>query len=156
MSDQYELIVNILIFMKLILLILLIILACGYALPLSILSRFHSSINIMTIHVCLTFIGSAIFWIIIYMLDLKQAIKTEIITQRHCSILSSIETIFNCLVIYSLCTVSINRLCTINYSNKTIFKSRRWAFICIGITWLITLFVTSLLLISPDKQVRLK
>lgn len=154
MFDESELILNILIFVKFALFVLLIISACCYALPLCFLSRFYSSINIMTIHVCCTFIGSAMFWIIVYTLDLNQIMGFYIITQQRCSLIGSIETMFNCLVIYSLCTVAINRFCSINYSNKILFKTRRWAFICIGITWLITLLVSSLILIPPNTQVR--
>lgn len=134
MFDEDDFILNILIFVKFILFILLIIFACIYALPLCLLSRFYSPINIMTVHLCLAFISSAIFWMIIYMLDLNQAMGFNIISQQRCSLLSSIETMFNCLVIYSLSTVAINRFCSINYSNKNLFKSQRWAFVCIGIT----------------------
>ncbi|CAF3923711.1 unnamed protein product [Rotaria sordida] len=151
-----DLILKGLILIKFFLFILLIIFACIYALPLCFLPRFRSPINTMTIHVCLAFIGSAIFWMIIYMLNLHRGTVYNIISQEPCSISSSIETILNCLVIYSLCTVSINRLCSIKYSNRIIFKSQRWAFVCIGITWLITLFVSIPLLISWNKTICVK
>ncbi|CAF1251797.1 unnamed protein product [Rotaria sp. Silwood1] len=106
----------------------------------------------MTVHVCLAFIGSAVFWIIVYMLNLYYDAAYYIISQERCSIVSSIETILNSLVIYSLCTVAINRFCIIKYSNRILFKSPRWALVCIGITWLITSFVSVPLLISSNRE----
>ena len=155
MFDQHELVLNILIFIKLVLFIILIFLVCAYALPICIFPRFHTPTNLMTVHLCLTFIGSAIFWMIVYLLDFNDASGTDIITQERCSVLYSIETMLNCLVIYSLCAVGINRYFNIIYANKIIFKTRRWAFICIGLTWLITLTLSSLTLISLNTQVRI-
>ncbi|CAF2509847.1 unnamed protein product [Rotaria sp. Silwood2] len=156
MFNHEELALKILIFVKLVLFILLIVFACVYALPLCFLSRFHSPINMMTVHVCLAFIGSAVFWTIVYMLNLRNGASYNIISQERCSIASSIETILNCLVIYSLCTVSINRFCIIRYSNRIMFKSQRWALVCIGITWLITLIVSIPLLISSHREICVK
>lgn len=153
MSIEQELILSILIFTKLVVFILLVIFACGYALPLCLLPRFHSPINIMTVHLCFTFISSALFWIIVYTLDFHYNAGSGIITQHQCSILSSIETILNCLLIYSLCGVTINRYCIINYANKVIFKTQKWALVCVGITWLITLVVSLPLLILSNNGV---
>ncbi|UJR20516.1 hypothetical protein I4U23_023644 [Adineta vaga] len=136
------LLLRILIFIKLALNILLVIFACIYALPLCILFRFRSSINIMTVNVCIAFIASAIFWIIAYMLHLNDQLASDIISQQRCSYLNSIETIFNCYVIYSLCSVSINRFCIIRYTNRILFKTKYWAFFCIIITWFTTVCLT--------------
>lgn len=153
MDAKTALTISILISIKLGIYILLIIVACAYAIPLCVIHRFHSSINIMTTHVCFTFIGSAMFWIIVYNLHLNSGVESNLISQERCSILSSIETILNCSVVYSLCSVSINRLFCIKYPNKNILKSQRWALISIGITWLVSLSLSMPLIVSSNKEV---
>lgn len=151
--DSMKLALRILIFFKLALFILLIIFASVYALPICLLSRFRTPLNIMTVNVCIAFTASAVFWIVAYMVHLNNALASDIISQQRCSMLNSIETIFNCYVIYSLCSVSINRFCIIHYSTKIVFKTKRWALYSIGLTWFGTTCLTLPHLILPHTSV---
>jgi len=147
-SDDDYVLFNIFLFGKLIISMLVIVLACIYLLPLCILSRFHSSINILTIHLCFTLINLTSFWIVIYIFNF-----TEYFDQS-CSVVNSIEILLNCSVIYSLCSLSINRVLNIIYSTKLLFKSKKWPFICIVLTWIITLLASLLILIPVNTQVK--
>ena len=133
---------RILIFFKLALIVLLIIFACIYASPVCFLSRFRSPIDVIILNVCMTFIGSAVFWIVACMIYFNRGLTFDIISQQRCSVLNSVETILNCYAIYSLCSVSIYRFCSIHYSNRLLFRTRRWVCFSILITWFTTICLT--------------
>jgi hypothetical protein len=115
-------------------LILVILLACIYAIPICFVRRFRSHINILTVNVCITCIVCCMYWLIY---NIIQMVFLDDLANWDCVLFQYFQTIVNCQEIYSLCNVSINRFCIIRYHNKLLFKTRRWILTCIVIQWLI-------------------
>ena len=111
-----------------------------YLLPIICIRRFHTTNNILTGNVCLTSIICCLYWItrdvilVFYPSLLIPSIFSYIFT-------SYFETMVNCLLVYSLTTVTENRYLTIIYPNKRFFKKKAWSYLSSGIEWLIAMIL---------------
>jgi len=106
-----------------------------YLLTIIFVRRFHNSINILTGNVCLISVICALFWIMYNVLSVfYQTILIQSIV--WCFISSYFQQLINCLLIYSLTMVTINRFLTINYPNKIFFKTKTWSFVSSIVQWI--------------------
>jgi hypothetical protein len=55
---------------------------------------------------------------------------------KSCLPISYLQNMVDCQVFYGLCIVSLNRLFTIIYKNKALFRTNKWAAICISAQWI--------------------
>ncbi|CAM4932827.1 unnamed protein product [Rotaria socialis] len=57
-------------------------------------------------------------------------------TPQSCLLIIYGQTMVNCLVTYSMCVVSLNRLLIIIYGQTSLFRTKRGIALCIGVQWL--------------------
>ena len=131
--DDHQIIV-ILVIIKAIILGLIAIGACLYAIPLCLIKRFHKPLHLLSLNVCIAAFICAVFWAIYFIMN---TFYTDILwTAKSCIPILYIQTTVNCQVLYALCVVSLNRLFTIVYKNKALFRSKKWVGICVSIQWI--------------------
>lgn len=124
-----------LVIIKVIILSIIFIASGIYALPISFIRRFHNPIHLLTLNVCITSSICAVFWIIYFIMSTFYL--TILFTEKSCLLILYLQTVVNCQVLYSFCVVSLNRLFTIVYRDKPLFRTKLWVVICITIQWLI-------------------
>jgi hypothetical protein len=132
------------------------IIACSlvYLLPLLFIRRFHTPINIVTANVCVAIFTCAVYWIVIRLLatffpNLYNA------NPGVCPFQTYTQAVVLCQVVYALCLVCIRRLCIIIYSQKTLLKTKKWVFICVGVQWIFSAIIalpTFFVLEKVNKQ----
>ena len=135
---------------KIVLFVVIILSACVYSVSILLIKRFHTSINILTINLCVSAIICSIYWIVFCILQLKSLDNP---TGWNCVVLQYFQTFVNGQEIYSLCVISINRLCFIVYNNKILFRTRRWAYICIGSQWLLGVILPLPTFVMPGEVI---
>jgi hypothetical protein len=119
-------------------LLISIVLTLMYISPIIFLRRFHTVNNILTGNVGLSGVLTAFFWIIYYLLlTFHPAVFIQ--STHFCSLLPYFETMFNCLIIYALATITINRYFTVIYPRKRFFKRQIWPFISSAVQWLVAI-----------------
>jgi hypothetical protein len=131
-----------------------IVLTIIYLLPIILVRRFHTATNILTGNVCLTSIITALFWIVYNILS---AFYSAVLIQSTaaCFIFVYFPVLINCLVVYALVAVTINRFFTIMYPNKRLFKRLAWSVISSGIQWMIVIMLTlPQLVLSIEVNIR--
>ena len=128
---------------------MIILLACIYSIPILFIKRFRNPLNILTVNLAISCSICALYWTIYYILHV---VLLDDLNNWNCVLFQYFQTIVNFQEIYAVCNVSINRFCIILYNNKLLFKTQRWAFICISFQWLMG-FILSLPLISVNGQV---
>lgn len=132
--NQREMII-LLAMIKVAILFVIFLASCIYAIPLSIVRRFHNPIHLLTLNVCITSSICSMFWIVYFIMSTFYV--RLLWTEKSCLLILYLQTVVNCQVLYSLCVVSLNRLCTILYPNKLLFRSKLWVMICIVVQWTI-------------------
>jgi len=111
-----------------------------YPLPIIFVRRFHSTHNILTGNVVLISIICSVYCIAysllsgFYMNDLFQS-------AFWCIFSSYLAQVVNCLFIYSITMITINRFVTIIYPNKAFFKKLAWSFMSAAIQWIISVIL---------------
>jgi hypothetical protein len=135
---------------KIVLFVIIISSACVYSAPILLIGRFRTSINILTINLCVSAIICSTYWIIFCILQVKSLDKP---TGWNCLLLQYFQTFVNGQEIYSLCVISINRFCFILYNNKVLFRTRRWSYICIGSQWLIGMILPLVTFVMPEQVI---
>ena len=120
--------------LKIVLFVIIILSASVYSVSILLIKRFHTSINILTLNLCVSAIVCSMYWIFFCILQLK---SLENPIGWNCILLQYFQTFVNGQEIYSLCVISINRFCLVLYHNRILFKTRRWTYICIGSQWLL-------------------
>jgi hypothetical protein len=135
MKNQLLLIVNIS------LLLITIILTLIYLFSITFVRRFHTTTNILTGNFCLSGMICCLFWIVFDVLSgfystiLDKSIISCILTQYS-------SLIVNCLLVYSLALITIDRFFIVIYPSKRLFKKRSWSFILLGIQWILAIILT--------------
>jgi hypothetical protein len=120
-----------------ILLLIALILILIYLLPIIFIPSFHSKHNILIGNVSLISMIGTVYWIVytflfgFYMNDVLQS-------AFWCIFSSYPAQMFNCLFIYSITMITINRFVTIIYPNKDFFKRHAWSFMSAAIQWVIS------------------
>jgi hypothetical protein len=108
--------------------------ACLYALPLCFVQYFHTPLHLLTLNVCIAAFICSTFWAIYFIMNTFY--QDTLWTEQSCLPILYVQTTVNCQVLYALCVVSLNRLFSIMFPNKVIFRRRRWVAICVIIQWI--------------------
>jgi hypothetical protein len=112
-----------------------------YTMTVACVARLHTAINILTGHFCFVSTLCCLFWIIHnYRLAFQQDFHEQSIA--ICIFTRYGPELVNCLVIYALLTITINRFLIVIYPNKGLFKRQTWSMITLIIQWLVTWLLT--------------
>ncbi|UJR19681.1 hypothetical protein I4U23_022815 [Adineta vaga] len=123
-----------------VILLIIIILTIIYLLPTILVRHFHTTNNILTGNICLTTIIAAVFWTIYNILNTYyENILNESTT--GCVVSIYFPGLVNCLVVYAMAMISINRFCAVIYPSKALFKRLTWSFISSGTQWIIAIIL---------------
>jgi hypothetical protein len=109
--------------------------ACLYALPLCFIRQFHKTLHLLTLNVCITQFMCSTYWLIFYIMNAYYPLILW--TAQSCLPIIYLQHFVNCQVFYGICLVSLNRLLTIVYPNKALFRTKRWAGICVAAIWIV-------------------
>ncbi|UJR17386.1 hypothetical protein I4U23_004281 [Adineta vaga] len=123
---------------NIVLLLFTIILMLIYLLSIILIRRFHTATNILTGNVCLTGIVCGSYWVVYTMLVCSYSnilIRPTIL----CVFTSYLSDMMNCLTIYALVIITLNRFFTVMYSNKKRFKKQTWSFMSIIVQWIVAI-----------------
>jgi hypothetical protein len=122
--DTYQIIIIV----NIIILLLAVIPALIYLISIILVQRFHTTNNILTSNVCLATIICCLYWV---SSNVAQGFFPSVMLQYAALYFFSsyFETMINCLLVYSLAVVTINRFVAINYPNKIFFRKRAWPFV---------------------------
>ncbi|CAF0855901.1 unnamed protein product [Adineta steineri] len=111
-----------------------------YLLSIIFVKRFHTTSNILTGNVCLAGIICTIYWVI----DIVVSVFYPALLDDYivlCILSQCFPTMFNCLTIYSLVIITINRFFTVVYPKKRLFQRKTWCFISIIVQWITAICV---------------
>jgi hypothetical protein len=112
-----------------------ILIALIYSLIILLIRRFHNRLNILTVNICVAIISASIFWMG-YFIMWEYYIQ-DLFTEKTCSFLFYLQSISTCLPPLAFVTLTINRLCSIIYSRKAFFKTKKFVVICIATQWIV-------------------
>jgi hypothetical protein len=116
--------------------------ACLYAIPLCFIRRFHTPLNLLSLNVCVAEFICAVYWAIFFTMN---AFYPRILwTLQSCISVRYLQHMVVSQVVYAFCMVSLNRLISMIYKNKALFRTKKWIAICVSIQW-----VFSALIILP-------
>lgn len=116
---------------------LIVLVAFVYSIPIMFMHRFHHRNNILTLNICIATIFCCIYWFIFYIILRVDLLGTYSFMIRSCAFVSIVPVILTLQIPFSFVTVSIHRLCCIQYHNKNFFKTRKWIAICILTQWIL-------------------
>jgi hypothetical protein len=121
-------------------LLLALILMLIYLLAVILIRRFHTVNNILTGNFCLAGIICCVYWVMYYLLSV---FNPGILFQSSvlCTLIGYLRVMVNCLLVYSLVTITIIRFFTITYPNKRLFKRQVWCFISLAVQWTVAIVV---------------
>jgi len=63
-------------------------------------------------------------------------------TAQSCLLILYLKNMVICQAVYSVCMVSLNRLFSIVYKNKALFRTKRWVAICISAQWILAAIIS--------------
>jgi len=132
--------INIILIAELVLLLIIVVLAFIYILPIIFIRRFHTVTNILTGNVCIAAILCSSYWISYYIIVTFYPM-IFITSPIFCLITPYLQTMFNCLIIYALTMITINRYFTVIYPQKRLFKRQTWSFISSAIQWVVIIIL---------------
>lgn len=120
---------------NLILLLTIVLLCVLYILTIVVNPRFHTVTNILTGNVCLTSIACCLFWVIYTILS---AFYPAVLIESYlaCVVNRCLPDFVNCLIIYSLAMITINRFLLLVYPNRPAFKRKAYSFFSAAIQWI--------------------
>jgi hypothetical protein len=125
---------------NIIVLLIAFILVLIHLLAIIFVRRFHTTNNILTGNVCLICIIGTVYWIVHTFLSgfyMNDALQSAV----WCIFSSYPAQMVNCLFIYSITMITINRFVTIIYPNKAFFKRLAWSFMSAAIQWIISVIL---------------
>ncbi len=131
---------RIIISIQILLLLIIIVLSWAYALPIIFIHRFHTAANILTFNVCLVSFLCSLHWTVYYIIYSFYPTFMNKCT-LSCTIVPYFQTMVNCLVIYALIMITINRFFLVIYPNKPLFKRQRWSIISSIVQWIIAIIL---------------
>jgi hypothetical protein len=121
-------------------LILAVILMLIYLLAVILIRRFHTANNILTANFCLASVICGVFWVMNNLLTISNPYFFYQ-TAVRCTLNGYLQQMVNCLLVYSLVTITIIRFFTITYPNKRLFKRQVWCFISLAVQWTVAIVV---------------
>jgi len=127
--------VSIIIIVRIILLGFTSIAACLYAIPLCFIRRFHTPLNLLTLNVCIAAFVCSTYWAIFYIMDTYYT--HTIWTPKLCILIPYMNQMVDTQELYAVCLISLNRLFTIVYKNKALFRTKKWVAICVSAQWIL-------------------
>ncbi len=120
---------RVLLIINIIILLITMILAWIYFLPIILVRRFYTATNILTGNFCLAGIVYCLYQMIF---DVLTGFYVIILS---CIVTQYLSTMVNCLVAYSLTMITIDRYFIVIHPNKRLFKTQIWSFISLGLQW---------------------
>jgi len=144
MNEQQVL--DMVLYIRLILMSLTAIGGCLYAIPICFIRRFHKPNHLLTASVCIAIFNFSIFWLVFYVMNTYY--PSVMWSVKSCIPISYLQNMVDCQVFYGLCMVSLNRLFTIIYKNKVFFRTKKWGAICISAQWIFGALMPSPVLAS--------
>jgi hypothetical protein len=127
--------ITIIYIIQIILLLLNILSALIYSIPILLIRRFHSINNAFTVNLCFATICSAIYWLS-YCIAI-QFYPQHLAGDQICIVLGYFGIMCTIQLPLALVEVSVYRLCSVVYFTKPFFKKKQWAMICIASQWAI-------------------
>ena len=137
---------QILTIVQIIILCLILIGACLYSIPICFNHRFHTPLHLLSLNLCIAICVENIFWSIFYIMNM--CYPTVLWNTQSCLPIFYLQTAVNCQILYSLCVASWNRLFSVVYKNKALFRTKKWVAICVCVQWVFALLIPLPLLAS--------
>ena len=116
------------------LLILTVLLALIYSIPLLLVHRLRHHLNMYSLNVCLSTSVCSLFWIYIYAVTTINV--RQLYTIPTCTMIAYLQVAFTIQIPLSLIVVSLHRYCFIVHQAKRFFRTKRWTVICFVSQWL--------------------
>ena len=116
---------------------LIVLIAFVYSIPIIFIRRFHHRNNILTLNICIATLFCCLYWFIFYIMLRIDLFETYRFMMRSCAFVVIVPVILTLQIPFSFVTVSIHRLCCIQYHNKNLFKTKKWIAICILAQWIL-------------------
>lgn len=138
---------------KIVLLVTTLILSLVYISFTVITQGIRTSINVLTVNVCVACIICACFWITYNVLEMTNSPLMRY--EELCSFYSYAQNVSVCQVIYAFCVVSLHRYLIVVYSNNTYFKRRQWAIVCTFVQWLLASLLPTPLWLSKVRIIEI-
>ncbi|CAF1009328.1 unnamed protein product [Adineta steineri] len=107
-----------------------------YLIPIILLRRFHTTTNILTGNYCIASVVCCGFWILFDGIT-EYYFTTFSESYIACMVLGYFRLMVNCLLVYSLTMITINRYFTIKYPTKILFKRKTWSIVSSIIPWIV-------------------
>jgi len=131
---------QVILIIEMIILMFIIVVAWIYILSVILVPRFHTVANILTSNVCLVGFIAASFWIVYF--ALYGFYSSILITSTIlCSFIPYFQITCNCLVIYALVMITINRFFVLVYTNKRFFQRQAWSIISSVVQWIVAVII---------------
>jgi hypothetical protein len=134
-------------------LVLNIVLALVYSIPLIVIRRLRNRIHVFTINACMATVCCCIYWLASDIMT--QTNVQQFYSAKTCSLVLYAQTMCTIQVPLALMMVSIHRLCRVVYNNKIFFKSKQWVTVCVACQWIVGI-VISLPIFLRNQTVRMK
>jgi hypothetical protein len=123
--------------------------ACLYSIPLCFIQRFHTPANLLTLNVCIAAFVSSTYWMIFYVMDTYY--NHIMWTSQSCVVIPYLHNMLNSQELYAVCLVSLNRLFTMVYKNKALYRTNKWVATCVSAQWTLRALIPSpALTTNPD------
>jgi hypothetical protein len=103
--------------------------AIAYSLSILLIRRCHNRNNMFILNICFTIISTSVFFAIFF--DLQYFDRSRLLDPRMCILLGYVFHIASIEVPFAFVAFSIHRFCSIIYSAKPFFKTKRWVVICV-------------------------
>jgi hypothetical protein len=131
---------DLLLIINIILILITILLILIYLLPIIFIRRFHTAANILTGNFCLAGMICCFFWLVS---DVLSGFYSTILDKSivSCILTEYISTMINCLVVYSLAIITIDRFFIVIYPNKRLFRKQICSFISLGVQWILAIIL---------------
>ncbi|CAF0720871.1 unnamed protein product [Adineta ricciae] len=115
-------------------LVLIILLAVIYLIPIIFIRRFHTVNNLFTLNLAVAAICCSVYWLTYFVLFIFYTYALS--DSRFCAILDYFQMVCSLQVPLAIVATSLHRLCSIVYMTKPYFKKKRWGIICISGQWI--------------------
>ncbi|CAF1238601.1 unnamed protein product [Adineta ricciae] len=123
-----------------IILLIGILLTLVYVLSIILLRRFHTAINILTGNFGLSSIICGSYWMIYNPLTTFHGNILQGSTVSYV-VISYLTLMVNCLPVYALVNIAVNRYFTVIYPNRAFFKKQMWILTSILTQWIVAIIL---------------
>jgi hypothetical protein len=137
-EEKMSEIVGIIMVIEIAILLINIVLTWIYILPIIFVRRFHTVTNMLTCNFCLASFICCTHWAVFHILCyFYPTILNGSVSS--CTFIPYFQTMVNCLVIYSLAMITVNRFFIVIYPSKGLFKKYTWFFISSTVQWILAI-----------------